>query len=579
MRTSQPADQSVTGARSGGQVPAFAALSRYRARATLHEYSHPSAYRAFPQAAQRRLRLRGNICAPTVATAQPMRASNHIPVAKICARIENINEVWFYDADGRTTKTQVSYPGSGLATVTLSYAYDAYGNRTYMSDSLSANFSYAYNANNQLTSIVMNSAMTLVTLAYDSQNRLSTVTMSSGTGHSFSGTYSWDTVNRLTGITYKDTTTNTTMATFSYTLNAASQITNYAGPDGSLTYTYDHAGQLTGVSGAHNETFGYDGNGNRNTTGYTVGTGNQITTDPAGNTLNYLGGNLSTKTDSSGNVWTYTFDFHNRLTQVVEKNSGGTTIFTENMTYDVFGNLIGDKVNGTQQRWTVFDGSNPYIDFSGSGSVTRRYVMDPTALDRFFATVASNVPTWLFTDNLGSIREVVSKTGSVLDQITYGAFGNILSQTNSSNAPRFLYAGGEWDGNLGLYHFGARWDDPVDGRWISQDPLGLGSDSDPYRYVYNDPIMFSDPEGLQTPGSQPTPRPANNPIPTLTYIAGLNRQLEAANTDAAMWSWYLANIDPSDGQALWNLQMAQIQANQLRLSISQAYGWLGPGGA
>src|SRR6516162_2135507 len=248
MRTSQPADQSVTGARSGGQVPAFAALSRYRARATLHEYSHPSAYRAFPQAAQRRLRLRGNICAPTVATAQPMRASNHIPVPKICARIENINEVWFYDAagnmtsstdyaghqmtysyngvglrtgetwvggsyaatftydpagqmtgasdpfsvytytydaDGRTTKTQVSYPGSGLATVTLTYGYDAYGNRTYMSDSLSANFSYAYNANNQVTSIVMNSAMTLATLSYDSQNRLSTVTMSSGTGHTF----------------------------------------------------------------------------------------------------------------------------------------------------------------------------------------------------------------------------------------------------------------------------------------------------------------------------------------------------------------------------------------------------------
>jgi len=26
-----------------------------------------------------------------------MRASNHIPVAKICARIENINEVWLYD--------------------------------------------------------------------------------------------------------------------------------------------------------------------------------------------------------------------------------------------------------------------------------------------------------------------------------------------------------------------------------------------------------------------------------------------------------------------------------------------------
>ena len=29
-----------------------------------------------------------------------MRASNHIPVAKICARIENINEVWLYDTLG-----------------------------------------------------------------------------------------------------------------------------------------------------------------------------------------------------------------------------------------------------------------------------------------------------------------------------------------------------------------------------------------------------------------------------------------------------------------------------------------------
>jgi RHS repeat-associated protein len=86
----------------------------------------------------------------------------------------------------------------------------------------------------------------------------------------------------------------------------------------------------------------------------------------------------------------------------------------------------------------------------------------------------------------------------VLDQITYGAFGNILSQTNSSNAPRYLYAGGEWDANLGLYHFGARWDDPVNGRWISQDPLGLAPDPNPYRYVGNGPTDSVDPTGMQT---------------------------------------------------------------------------------
>jgi len=51
-----------------------------------------------------------------------MRASNHIPVAKICARIENINEVWFYNAVGQVTSNTnangytASYGHSGRAT-------------------------------------------------------------------------------------------------------------------------------------------------------------------------------------------------------------------------------------------------------------------------------------------------------------------------------------------------------------------------------------------------------------------------------------------------------------------------------
>jgi len=146
----------------------------------------------------------------------------------------------------------------------------------------------------------------------------------------------------------------------------------------------------------------------------------------------------------------------------------------------------------------VFDGKNPYLDFNGSGTLTERWLTNPTALDQYFASVSSSgTVEWLLTDNLGSIREVVSTSGSALDKITYGAFGNILSQTNSSYAPRFLYAGGEWDGNLGLYHFGARWDDPVDGRWVSQDPLGFGGgDSNLYRYAGNRPTNQTDPTGL-----------------------------------------------------------------------------------
>jgi RHS repeat-associated protein len=415
----------------------------------------------------------------------------------------NSSYTFSYDGDFRLTQTKISYPGfSALGTVTLSYGYDSYANRTSMTDSLGGNLSYGYNANNQLTSLFYNQtgAGFGLTFAYDTSNRLSTITFNTSGGHQFSGTYAYDTYNRLTGITYKDSTAQSTLATFSYGYNAASQITSYSGPDGSLTYGYDHAGQLTSVSGAHNESFGYDKNGNRNTAGYFIGPTNEMTSDAAGNTLTYdKDGNLATKTDSSNNVWTYTFDVLNRLTQVVEKNSGGTTLLTENLTYDVFNNLISTSVNGTVQRWTVFDGQNPYMDVNTSGSVTQRFIMDPTVLDKFFATVsASGTIDWLLTDNLGSVREVVCSNGTVLDQITYGAFGNILSQTSPSNAPRFLYAGGEWDGNLGLYHFGARWDDPIDGRWISQDPSGFeAGDANLYRYVNNKPTQEVDPSGLE----------------------------------------------------------------------------------
>jgi RHS repeat-associated protein len=406
-----------------------------------------------------------------------------------------------YDSDGRVSQSKVSYPAiTALGTVTLSYAYDGLVNRTSLTDSTGGTYCNSYNVNHQFTAIgltVSGQTSPSIGFSYDSSDRLSNIarTVSGGPNNTITTTFTYDNANRVTKISHGFNGTN--LGTFSYTYNAASEITNYSGPDGSLTYTYDNAGQLTGVSGAHNESFGFDNNGNRNTTGYTITTGNRMTADAAGNTLTYdHAGNLATKTDSSGNVWTYTFDFHNRLTQVVEKNSGGTTILTENLTYDVNDNLISTSVNGTVQRWTVFDGKNPLLDFNASGTLTQRFLADPTVLDRVFASVsASGTIAWLLGDNLGSTRVVTDVSGNVLDQITYGAFGNILSQTNSANAPRFLYAGGEWDGNLGLYHFDARWTDPVDGRWISQDPLGLGPDSNPYRYVANSPTNFIDPQG------------------------------------------------------------------------------------
>jgi RHS repeat-associated protein len=182
------------------------------------------------------------------------------------------------------------------------------------------------------------------------------------------------------------------------------------------------------------------------------------------------------------------------------------------LVYDVNHHLIGEAVNGVPQRWTVYDGSTPYLDLTGTGQVSERYLADPNALAQYWARVGqTGQADWMVTDLLGSVRALVSASGSVEDQIAYDAYGNIVTETNPSAGGRLKYAGGQYDGGLGLTLFGARWYNSAAGRWLSQDPLGLGPDSNAYRYVGNGPTDGTDPSGLITitfPWNRPNPREA-----------------------------------------------------------------------
>lgn len=185
------------------------------------------------------------------------------------------------------------------------------------------------------------------------------------------------------------------------------------------------------------------------------------------------------------------------MTEVKVETSTSVVLSDEKFTYDIFGNRIGVSLNGTQQLYTVYDGSTPYMDFNGSGTLTERYLSNPKDLNYFYGQVSAGGTTqWFLTDNLDSIRQVVSTSGSGLDTITYDPYGVLLNQTNSTNAPRFLFTGESYDTNSGTYLDGWREDNPVDGRWDTPDPLGLGADLNLYRYVENDPTNAIDPKGL-----------------------------------------------------------------------------------
>ena len=207
-------------------------------------------------------------------------------------------------------------------------------------------------------------------------------------------------------------------------------------------------------------------------------------------------GNTLTQTNiSTGTVTYFTWDYQNRLTEVKVETSTGTVLSDEKFTYDVFGNRIGVSLNGTQTLYTVYDGSNPYMDFNGSGTLTERYLTNPNALSQFYGQVsAGGTVQWFLTDNINSIREVVDSSGNSLDAIAYDPWGTILSQSNAANAPRFLYTGGAYDPITGMYTNGARELNPADGRWMSQDPLGFAAGAfNLYGYVYINPLKMIDP--------------------------------------------------------------------------------------
>ena len=390
-----------------------------------------------------------------------------------------------------------------------------------MTDSLGGSMGYTYNGDNQMTgeSFALNGTTAAqLSMSYDGLQRLSAITRTdgkSGLGNdTIASTYGYDAASRLSNITYTDSTISTTLANYTYGYNFANQVSSFQDTSGtSLTYGYDKTGELTSAAGTlggsnYSQSWSYDANGNRNMTGYVIGTGNQLLNDGS-NTYTYdKNGNTLTKTNTaSGDVWYYTWNYKNQMTSAVEKTSSGTVLQSEQYTYDVEGRLIGVNVNGTQQRWTVFDGSNPYMDFNGAGTaVTMWYVTDPSAYATFYARVsASDSTNWYVTDMLGSVRQIVDTSGNTLDAMVYDPWGKIVSESNAANGDRFKFDGGVYDAIQQTYLFNARWLNPQDARWENEDPTGLGPDSNPYRYVYNNPLGTTDPSGRIMLCPRPTP--------------------------------------------------------------------------
>jgi RHS repeat-associated protein len=401
----------------------------------------------------------------------------------------------------------------GVAHVVLSYAYDLADRVTSLTEKVGslagATTGYAYDADGRVINITQTGgggSDKRVDLGYDPASRLVTVnrfTDLAGTVFAATSNIHYDAADRVTKIHH--TQGATTLAQYLLDYDAADRLTHVdSAADGKADFTYDTANQLTGAlfTGQPSESYSYGSNGNRSGTGITVGSDNELMSDGKFDYTYDNEGNLTSQTEiATGKVTQYSWDYHNRLTGVVVKDSSGAVVQTSAYTYDVLGQRIGKSVTtgagpAVVERY-IRDGDNLLLTLAAGKVVTHRYLDNPQT-GQVLADDTTTGIAWPLADELGTVRDVVDSSGTSLDHVRYTAFGAVVSTVGPGPGFHFGYTGSEYDSETGLVYDQARYYDPATGRFLSQDPSGFSAgDPNLYRYVGNDVTNRIDPSGLE----------------------------------------------------------------------------------
>ena len=158
-----------------------------------------------------------------------------------------------------------------------------------------------------------------------------------------------------------------------------------------------------------------------------------------------------------------------------------------------------------------------------SGATVLANILTGLGIDEFLTRtdVVAGTTSSFLSDALRSPVALADSTGAVQTEYTYEPFGKTTA-TGVSNTNPFQYTGRENDGT-GLYYYRARYYQPGLQRFISEDPhvrltpwscsssepdafkapVKILVSDDPrdfnllYGYVRNNPLLYTDPTGLQ----------------------------------------------------------------------------------
>ena len=175
---------------------------------------------------------------------------------------------------------------------------------------------------------------------------------------------------------------------------------------------------------------------------------------------------------------------------VLSKDSGHKTLFAYgNNEQRVLKQSYQDNSRQTHLVYIYGQAELPLAQCSGDS--TTAYIYGPQGL------VAFNKDGLLYyvsKDHLGSTRLVQDSQGTIVAQYTYDSYGNLVDvKGTDSNIISYRYTGQEWDAELDLYNYKARFYCPQIGSFYAVDPKY--QTASPYLYANDDPFDYTDPSG------------------------------------------------------------------------------------
>ncbi|MEX0708276.1 MAG: PKD domain-containing protein [Woeseia sp.] len=397
---------------------------------------------------------------------------------------------------GRNQALQFSY--DGLLTTGLDFTGIATGN-----------FTYDYDADLLLSSIQLDSGDP-VAISYSDDGFLQgvgpfTISRSTITGLADTSTdgtveidYEHDARGRLTGRSYsvggQTIYANTINHNASGRLSARTETVDGVSRQFEYTHTADEALATVTIGGVVIGNYEYGPNGNR------VGVNNVTALYDAADRITDLGGTRFTH-DADGYMTgrgndTFVYSARGEL---LEATVNGTTVTYD---YDGLERMTARTVNGETTEYLY---GHPNALFllthtrSPDGTLTTYYYDEYGLLsgydrggDRYYVAV----------DQVGSPRVIFDASGSILREIDYDPFGEVILDTNPSLEMAIGFGGGIIDTVTELVRHGMRLYDPLSGRWTAPDPARFDGGGNLYRYVGNNPVQYRDPLGLLCVGGE-----------------------------------------------------------------------------